>query len=70
MGVMRPKLVMKSIVLVVMAGVLGIYGLIIAVIIILGLHGECPEEVHDQTPEGKPAVFSITTEQILNSQLH
>lgn len=33
MGVLRPELVMKSIVPVVMAGVLGIYGLIIAVII-------------------------------------
>ncbi|KAH6776297.1 vacuolar H+-pumping ATPase 16 kDa proteolipid subunit 4 [Perilla frutescens var. hirtella] len=33
MGVMRPELVMKSIMPVVMAGVLGIYGLIIAVII-------------------------------------
>ena len=33
MGVFRPELVMKSIVPVVMAGVLGIYGLIIAVII-------------------------------------
>lgn len=39
MGVMRPELVMKSIVPVVMAGVLGIYGLIIAVIISTG--GEC-----------------------------
>lgn len=36
MGVMRPELVMKSIVPVVMAGVLGIYGLIIAVIITTG----------------------------------
>ncbi len=36
MGVMRPELVMKSIVPVVMAGVLGIYGLIIAVIISTG----------------------------------
>ncbi|XP_028056998.1 V-type proton ATPase subunit c2-like [Camellia sinensis] len=35
MGVMRPELVMKSIVPVVMAGVLGIYGLIIALIIFL-----------------------------------
>ncbi|KAI8005183.1 V-type proton ATPase subunit c2 [Camellia lanceoleosa] len=35
MGVMRPELVMKSIVPVVMAGVLGIYGLIIVVIIFL-----------------------------------
>ncbi|KAJ0587774.1 V-type proton ATPase 16 kDa proteolipid subunit [Helianthus annuus] len=34
MGVMRPELVMKSIVPVVMAGVLGIYGLIIAFVII------------------------------------
>ena len=33
MGVMRPELVMKSIVPVVMAGVLGIYGLIVAVIL-------------------------------------
>ncbi|CAL4945431.1 unnamed protein product [Urochloa decumbens] len=33
MGVMRPELVMRSIVPVVMAGVLGIYGLIIAVMI-------------------------------------
>jgi len=37
MGVMRPELVMKSIVPVVMAGVLGIYGLIIAVIISTGV---------------------------------
>ena len=36
MGVMRPELVMKSIVPVVMAGILGIYGLIIAVIISTG----------------------------------
>ena len=33
MGVMRPELVMKSIVPVVMAGVLGIYGFIISVLI-------------------------------------
>jgi V-type H+-transporting ATPase proteolipid subunit len=33
MGVLRPELVVKSIVPVVMAGVLGIYGLIIAVIV-------------------------------------
>lgn len=36
MGVMRPELVMKSIIPVVMAGVLGIYGLIIAVVISTG----------------------------------
>jgi len=38
MGVMRPELVMKSIIPVVMAGVLGIYGLIIAVIISTNIH--------------------------------
>ena len=37
MGVMKPDLVMKSIIPVVMAGVLGIYGLIIAVIIGSGI---------------------------------
>lgn len=40
MGVLRPELVMKSIVPVVMAGVLGIYGLIIAVIIATGINPE------------------------------
>nr|ANM86093.1 V-type proton ATPase 16 kDa proteolipid subunit c2 [Stygiella incarcerata] len=39
MGVMRPEMVMKSIVPVVMAGVLGIYGLIIAVIIATSVEG-------------------------------
>ncbi|CAI9760148.1 unnamed protein product [Fraxinus pennsylvanica] len=38
MGVMRSELVMKSIVPVVMVGVLGIYGLIIAVIINTGIN--------------------------------
>ncbi|KAL9271715.1 Polyprenol reductase 2-like protein, partial [Drosera capensis] len=38
MGVMRPEVVMKSIVPVVMTGVLGIYGLIIAVIISTGIN--------------------------------
>ena len=34
MGVLKPELVMKSIIPVVMAGVIGIYGLIVAVIVI------------------------------------
>ncbi len=34
MGVLKPDLIMKSIVPIVMAGILGIYGLIIAVILI------------------------------------
>lgn len=38
MGVMRPELVMKSIIPVVFAGVLGIYGLIIAVVISTGIN--------------------------------
>ncbi|WOL11946.1 V-type proton ATPase subunit c1 [Canna indica] len=38
MGAMRPELVMKSIVPVVMAGVLEIYALIIAVIISIGIN--------------------------------
>merc|ERR1719235_3079164 len=33
MGVMKPELVMKSIIPIVMAGVIGIYGLIVAVIV-------------------------------------
>ena len=40
MGVLRPELVMKSIVPVVMAGVLGIYGLIIAVIISTNINND------------------------------
>lgn len=46
MGVMRPELVMKSIVPVVMAGVLGIYGLIIAVIISTNSEGELRRRLH------------------------
>ncbi|WVZ67325.1 hypothetical protein U9M48_016421 [Paspalum notatum var. saurae] len=38
MGVMRPELVMKSVVPIVMAGVLGIYGLIVAVIVLTGIN--------------------------------
>ena len=34
MGVLKPDLIMKSIVPIVMAGILGIYGLIIAVVLI------------------------------------
>jgi V-type H+-transporting ATPase proteolipid subunit len=49
MGVMRPELVMKSIVPVVMAGVLGIYGLIIAVIISTG-GGSCNPSAYSAIP--------------------
>jgi len=33
MGVLKPELIMKSIIPVVMAGILGIYGMIVAVIL-------------------------------------
>jgi V-type H+-transporting ATPase proteolipid subunit len=34
MGVLKPELIMKSIIPVVMAGILGIYGMIVAVILV------------------------------------
>jgi len=40
MGIMRPELVMRSIIPVVMAGVIGIYGLIIAVIVGSGVNDQ------------------------------
>jgi len=47
MGVLKPELVMRSIIPVVMAGVIGIYGLIVAVIVIgavpNGTVGYCPK---------------------------
>eukprot|EP00923_Selenidium_pygospionis_P015839 GHVN01027646.1.p1 GENE.GHVN01027646.1~~GHVN01027646.1.p1 ORF type:complete len:110 (+),score=14.20 GHVN01027646.1:211-540(+) len=41
MGVMRPELVMRSVIPVVMAGVLGIYGIIISMMIVAGHECEC-----------------------------
>jgi len=38
MSVMRPQLIMKSIIPVVMAGIIAIYGLVVAVLITNGLH--------------------------------
>jgi len=49
MGVLKPDLVMKSIIPVIMAGVLGIYGLIIAVIIGNGV----------TTPDGSKPKYSL-----------
>jgi V-type H+-transporting ATPase 16kDa proteolipid subunit len=40
MAVMRPELIMKSIVPVVMAGIIGIYGLVVSVLISSGLKQE------------------------------
>ena len=50
MGVMRPDMVIKSIVPVVMAGILGIYGLIIAVIISTGSKSWVPRGTHLSSP--------------------
>ncbi|CAL9225781.1 unnamed protein product [Arabidopsis halleri] len=47
MGVMTPELVMKSIVPVVMAGVLGIYGLIIAIIMSTGINPKAKSSLMD-----------------------
>lgn len=54
MGVLRPELVMKSIVPIVMAGVLGIYGLIISVIISTGsaFHPPLPSAHHVSSAHG------------------
>ncbi len=50
MGVLRPELVMKSIVPIVMAGVLGIYGLIISVIISTGSESPVPVDFLPKQP--------------------
>ena len=47
MGVLHSEMVMKSIIPIIMAGVLGIYGLIVAVL--LGSGSEC-SPCHDPTP--------------------
>ena len=41
MGVMKPDMIMKSIVPIIMAGILGIYGLIVAVILLQKSKGRC-----------------------------
>ena len=55
MGVLRPELVMKSIVPIVMAGVLGIYGLIISVIISTGSASQIPPPATAQAPSVIPS---------------
>merc|ERR1712070_997556 len=42
MGVLHPEMVMKSIIPIIMAGVLGIYGLIVAVLLGAGIKGDQP----------------------------
>lgn len=48
MSVMRPELIMKSIIPVVMAGIIAIYGLVVSVIIGVGMKG--PDETPGYTP--------------------
>ena len=66
MGVMKPDLVMKSIIPVVMAGVLGIYGLIIAVIIAnqgvasLAIPRPPPCSTSSVPPHPSPILFAQT----------
>lgn len=61
MGVMRPDLVMKSIIPVIMAGVLGIYGLIISIVIT----GNCIFTL-TKTPITHPTTLFLTICTILN----
>jgi ATP synthase proteolipid subunit len=49
MGVLKPELIMKSVVPVVMAGILGIYGMIVAVIIV-----QRSKNPHMQSPPTTP----------------
>ena len=46
MGVLKPELIMKSVVPVVMAGILGIYGMIVAVIIVQKSTLTCYDSSH------------------------
>ena len=40
MSIMRPELIMKSVIPVVMAGIIAIYGVVVAVVIANGLSGD------------------------------
>ena len=52
MGVLKPELIMKSVVPVVMAGILGIYGMIVAVIIVQRSNF-CPIQLETPTPSNR-----------------
>ena len=54
MGIMKPDLVMRSIIPVVMAGVLGIYGLIISVIV-----GSSSKYLKQEEGSNKYLIFSL-----------
>ena len=46
MAVMRPDLIMKSVIPVVMAGIIGIYGLVVSVVIVNGSKLSTPTSWH------------------------
>ena len=46
MGILKPDMIMKSIVPIIMAGILGIYGLIVAVILLQRSKLLLPEKTH------------------------
>jgi len=46
MGTMRPELIMKSLIPVVMAGIIAVYGLVVSVLIIAGIPSSEPYSLH------------------------
>ncbi|KAH8924035.1 V-type ATPase [Atractiella rhizophila] len=46
MGTLRPDLIMKSLIPVVMAGIIAVYGLVVAVLIVAGLNPTKPYTLH------------------------
>jgi len=59
MGVMNPEAVMKNIIPVVMAGVLGIYGLIISVILIQGIQSHREQQTERQRQRRRSACGAV-----------
>ena len=57
MGVLKPELIMKSVVPVVMAGILGIYGMIVAVIIVQRSTPDSSQSAQ-ATPISRPMLIS------------
>ncbi len=58
MGVLKPELIMKSVVPVVMAGILGIYGMIVAVIIVQRSTHPSTQSPLTSTPTSRPTPTS------------
>jgi ATP synthase proteolipid subunit len=58
MGVLKPELIMKSVVPVVMAGILGIYGMIVSVIIVQRSTPSSMQSLPNNTPTNPPTPTS------------